>query len=211
MKYIYTITLLLMFISIGCVDIDQDEDYDKSELLKILDEDDAAGIDGFDDGGLLDLDYDMGLELIGSGRTLGDTLAYGEGYRIRFGRQITDRERTVDFTIDGDTAIGVVHHLSPRAPDHFIHAVQPTDGHRAFAGIVSNHGFATEHFYRSASALAHGCSPRDAGPFGHRISAGKSARAGSCRIVTDDVEGSVPGQRLCRADDWYWAAGVAGE
>ena len=111
MKYIYTITLLLMFISIGCVDIDQDEDYDKSELLKILDEDDAAGIDGFDDGGLLDLDYDMGLELIGSGRTFGDTLAYGEGYRIRFGRQITDRERTVDFTIDGDTAIGVVNYM----------------------------------------------------------------------------------------------------
>ena len=111
MKYIYTITLLLMFISIGCVDIDKDEDYDKSELLKILDEDDAAGIDGFDDGGLLDLDYDMGLELIGSGRTLGDTLAYGEGYRIRFGRQITDRERTVDFTIDGDTAIGVVNYM----------------------------------------------------------------------------------------------------
>ena len=111
MKYIYTITLLLMFISIGCVDIDQDEDYDKSELLKILDEDDATGIDGFDDGGLLDLDYDMGLELIGSGRTLGDTLAYGEGYRIRFGRQITDRERTVDFTIDGDTAIGVVNYM----------------------------------------------------------------------------------------------------
>ena len=111
MKYIYTITLLLMFISIGCVDIDQDEDYDKSELLKILDEDDAAGIDGFDDGGLLDLDYDMGLELIGSGRTHGDTLAYGEGYRIRFGRQITDRERTVDFTIDGDTAIGVVNYM----------------------------------------------------------------------------------------------------
>ena len=111
MKYIYTITLLLMFISIGCVDIDQDEDYDKSELLRILDEDDAAGIDGFDDGGLLDLDYDMGLELVGSGRTLGDTLAYGEGYRIRFGRQITDRERTVDFTIDGDTAIGVVNYM----------------------------------------------------------------------------------------------------
>lgn len=111
MKYIYTITLLLMFISIGCVDIDQDEDYDKSELLRILDEDDAAGIDGFDDGGLLDLDYDMGLELIGSGRILGDTLAYGEGYRIRFGRQITDRERTVDFTIDGDTAIGVVNYM----------------------------------------------------------------------------------------------------
>ena len=111
MKNIYTITSILIFLSVGCVDIDQNEDNDKSELLRILNEDDAAGIDGFDDGGLLDLDFDMGLELSSLGRTLGDTLAYGEGYRIRFGRQITDRERTVDFTIDGDTAIGVVNYM----------------------------------------------------------------------------------------------------
>ena len=75
MKNIYTITSILIFLSVGCVDIDQNEDNDKSELLRILNEDDAAGIAGFDDGGLLDLDFDMGLELSSLGRTLGDTLA----------------------------------------------------------------------------------------------------------------------------------------
>ena len=76
----------------------------------LLDEDDAAGLDGFGDGGLMDMDYDSGLEYEGLSRTLGDTLGYGEGYRIRFGRRITDRERTVDFTVDGDTAIGAVNY-----------------------------------------------------------------------------------------------------
>ena len=109
MKHIYTSLILLITLFIGCADVEQNnEEFDRSELLRILDEDEAAGMDGFDDGGLMDLDYDTGLEVFGLGRTTGDTLSYGEGYRIRFGRQITSRERTVDFTIDGDTAIGVV-------------------------------------------------------------------------------------------------------
>ena len=110
MKYIYQISLSFFVLSIACVDTDQDEHYDESELLMLLDEDDAAGLDGFGDGGLMDMDYDSGLEYGGLPRILGDTLGYGEGYRIRFGRQITDRERTVDFTVDGDTAIGVVNY-----------------------------------------------------------------------------------------------------
>ena len=110
MKYIYQISLSFFVLSIACVDTDQDEHYDESELLMLLDEDDAAGLDGFGDGGLMDMDYDSGLEYEGLSRILGDTLGYGEGYRIRFGRQITDRERTVDFTVDGDTAIGVVNY-----------------------------------------------------------------------------------------------------
>jgi len=112
MKILYNIILLAFILFIGCADVEQNnEEYDKNELLRILDEDDALGMDGFDDGGLIDLDYDTGLEVFGLGRTLGDTLSYGEGYRIRFGRQITNRERTVEFTIDGDTAIGVVSYL----------------------------------------------------------------------------------------------------
>ena len=112
MKVLYKVILLAFALFIGCADVEQNnEEYDRNELLRILDEDDAVGMDGFDDGGLIDVDYDTGLEVFGLGRTLGDTLSYGEGYRIRFGRQITSRERTVDFTIDGDTAIGVVSYL----------------------------------------------------------------------------------------------------
>ena len=112
MKILYNVNLLVFALFIGCADVEQNnEEYDRDELLRILDEDDAVGMDGFDDGGLIDVDYDTGLEVFGLGRTHGDTLSYGEGYRIRFGRQITSRERTVDFTIDGDTAIGVVSYL----------------------------------------------------------------------------------------------------
>ena len=112
MKHIYTSLTLLITLFIGCADVEQNsEKIDISELLRILDEDEAAGMDGFDDGGLMDLEYETGLEGFGLGRTTGDTLSYGEGYRIRFGRQITSRERIVDFNIDGDTAIGVVSYL----------------------------------------------------------------------------------------------------
>ena len=112
MKIFNNIILLAFALVIGCADVGQtDGEFNTSELLRILNEDDAAGMDGFDDGGLIDLDYERGLEVFGLGRITGDTLSYGEGYRIRFGRQITSRERTVDFTIDGDTAIGVVSYL----------------------------------------------------------------------------------------------------
>ena len=112
MKIFNNIILLAFALVIGCADVGQnDEEFNTSELLRILNEDDAAGMDGFDDGGLIDLDYERGLEVFGLGRITGDTLSYGEGYRIRFGRQIMNRERTVDFSIDGDTAIGVVSYL----------------------------------------------------------------------------------------------------
>ena len=113
MRITLNIILLVFTLFIGCADVEQNnnDEYDKAELLRVLDEDDALGLNGFDDGGLIDLDYDTGLELFGLSRTAGDTLKYGEGYRIRFGRQITDRDRTVDFNIDGDTAVGVVSYL----------------------------------------------------------------------------------------------------
>ena len=78
MKYIYQISLFLLILSIACVDTDQDEHYDESELLMLLDEDEAAGLDGFGDGGLMDMDYDSGLEYEGLPRILGDTLGYGD-------------------------------------------------------------------------------------------------------------------------------------
>ena len=43
-----------------------------------------------------------------SGRFLSDTLSFGEGYRVRFGRRIITRDRTVDFVTGPDTSIGSV-------------------------------------------------------------------------------------------------------
>jgi hypothetical protein len=76
----------------------------------VVDEDAAAGVGGFDSGGDMDLDYDIGLETEGVARTSSDTLSFGEGYMIRFGRQLISRERTVEFETGEDTAIAMVTH-----------------------------------------------------------------------------------------------------
>jgi hypothetical protein len=102
---------ILLFIGLvfnGCVNLKNDSENDKSELMRLLDEDTAVGIDGYDDEGIVDMEFDNGLESIGMQRVTEDTLRYGEGYRIRFGRQIISRERSVEFNVDADTAIGLI-------------------------------------------------------------------------------------------------------
>jgi len=106
-KLFFIITSITLFMFIGCAD--DSSDSTESLLIALLDDDDVAGVDGFEtDGNDAELDHEFGLETDGVGRIMTDTLAFGEGYRIRFGRQITDRNRTVEFDINGDTAIGLV-------------------------------------------------------------------------------------------------------
>ena len=110
MKKTATLIFLFIFIINGCVDSSSGLDEIESRLLEILDKDAAAGLDGFDSGGDMDLDYSMGLETDGIARTISDTLSFGEGYRIRFGRQLISRERTVEFETGEDTSIAMVNH-----------------------------------------------------------------------------------------------------
>ena len=109
MKKLITITSLSIFVMNGCVDSSSVDDTE-SILLALLDEDEAVGVDGFDSDGDMDLDHDVGLETEGVARTFSDTLSFGDGYRVRFGRQLIDRERTVEFETGEDTAIGLVTH-----------------------------------------------------------------------------------------------------
>ena len=109
MKKLITITSLSIFVINGCVDSSSVDDTE-SILLALLNEDEAVGVDGFDSDGDMDLDHDVGLETEGVARTFSDTLSFGDGYRIRFGRQLIDRERTVEFETGEDTAIGLVTH-----------------------------------------------------------------------------------------------------
>ena len=110
MKKIIIIISYSIFIMNGCVDNSSMMEDTESILMALLTEDEAVGVDGFDSGGDMDLDHDVGLETEGSARTLSDTLSFGEGYRIRFGRQLVDRERTVEFETGEDTAIGLITH-----------------------------------------------------------------------------------------------------
>ena len=109
MKKLITITSLSIFVINGCVDSSSVDDTE-SILLALLNEDEAVGVDGFDSDGDMDLDHDVGLETEGVARTFSDTLSFGDGYRVRFGRQLIDRERTVEFETGEDTAIGLVTH-----------------------------------------------------------------------------------------------------
>ena len=109
MKKLITITSLSIFVVNGCVDSSSVDDTE-SILLALLNEDEAVGVDGFDSDGDMDLDHDVGLETEGVARTFSDTLSFGDGYRVRFGRQLIDRERTVEFETGEDTAIGLVTH-----------------------------------------------------------------------------------------------------
>ena len=109
MKKLIIITSLSIFVMNGCMDSSSIDDTE-SILLALLNEDEAVGVDGFDSDGEMDLDHDVGLETEGVARTFSDTLSFGEGYRVRFGRQLIDRERTVEFETGEDTAIGLVTH-----------------------------------------------------------------------------------------------------
>ena len=108
---------------IGCAD--NSSDNTESLLIALLDADDVAGVDGFETDGDAELDHEFGLETDGAGRTVTDTLAFGEGYRIRYGRQITDRNRTVEFDVNGDTAFGLVTYVI--TGEFFVKAFDTTD------------------------------------------------------------------------------------
>ncbi len=111
MKKMIIIASFSIFIMNGCVDSPSDGYDTESILLELLDGDEAVGVDGFDSGGDMNLDYNIGLEAEGVARIFSDTISFGEGYRIRFGRQLINRERTVEFETEEDTAIGVVTHM----------------------------------------------------------------------------------------------------
>ena len=107
MKKLITLTSLSIFVINGCVDSSSVDDTE-SILLALLNEDEAVGVDGFDSDGDMDLDHEFGLETEGLARIFNDTLSFGEGYRIRFGRTISNRERNIEFEVGQDTAVGLV-------------------------------------------------------------------------------------------------------
>ena len=80
----------------------------ETRLISLLDSDDISGVDGFDTNGDAELDFETGLETQNAYKILSDTLVHEDGYKIRFGRQITDKNRTVEFEIGIDTAVGLV-------------------------------------------------------------------------------------------------------
>lgn len=103
MKKITLILIIISMIWVGCGDsVNQNNDI--SELLKLIDEDVMLKFDLLDEGGAMDEEYTDGLDLDGGYKTMADTLWPNSDYRLRFGRQILNRERDVSFDVQGDTA-----------------------------------------------------------------------------------------------------------
>ena len=141
-----SIFLVLLF---SCTSNDHnvsDDSAIESVLLSLIDDDGALGMDGFGSNGEMDLEHEIGLESeSGLGKILSDTLSHDQGYKIRFGRRLFDKERSVDFEIGIDTAIGSV---SYNIVGEFIVRVLDTTS----LELVDSLGFSKEfssNFYRN--------------------------------------------------------------
>ncbi len=110
-KLLILFACLGLLLMISCEDTDQDitEGDIEQYLMALINGDETLGLDGLDDGGAIDGEYEDGLEQEGLFKVLGDTLDPGSDLRIRFGRRITNVDRDVVFTdLENDTAIGVI-------------------------------------------------------------------------------------------------------
>ncbi|NOZ74079.1 MAG: hypothetical protein GXO90_01695 [FCB group bacterium] len=86
------------------------QDAIESELMKLIQDDETLQLDGLDDNGVTDPDYESGLDTDGLARILGDTLwPNTDQYRLRFGRRITNRTLNVDFDIQESEGLAYAH------------------------------------------------------------------------------------------------------
>ena len=112
MKLIIKLNAIILAMLVSCTNNDLNVSNDlniESVLRSLVDNDRALGMDGFGSNGDMDLDHEVGLESeFGLGKLLSDTLLYGQDYKIRFGRRIFNKERSIDFEVGVDTAIGNV-------------------------------------------------------------------------------------------------------
>jgi hypothetical protein len=121
MRYLFLLSLTLGLILTGCEDQQTDLSDIEAELRQLIQDDEALRIDGLNDNGAVEVEYDEGLELDGGlAKILADTLWPGtDAYRIRFGRQITGMETAVDFDIDQENGVAIAN-LSRTLTGNFI-------------------------------------------------------------------------------------------
>jgi len=109
MKKFTPIILMMSILWVGCENNAKKTD-DSSELMRLLDQEVMLKLDALDEGAL-DEEYTDGLTIEGGFRIMSDTLQPHSGYRLRFGRQITDYQRDVSFDIQEDTAYADINQI----------------------------------------------------------------------------------------------------
>lgn len=93
----------------SCAETQNQKDDDISQLMRLMEDDVVLNIDVLDTEGAMDEEYSDGLDVDGGMKVMADTLWPNSGYRLRFGRHITDRERTFTFDVQDDTAYADMH------------------------------------------------------------------------------------------------------
>jgi len=88
----------------SCADVKDQENDDISQLMKLIENDIVLSLDVLDTEGAFDEEYSDGLDTDGGLKVLADTLWPNAGYRLRFGRHVTDWGRTITFDVQDDTA-----------------------------------------------------------------------------------------------------------
>lgn len=102
-KYIPILTIVSM-IWLSCADVKDQANDDIAQLMKLIENDIVLSLDVLDTDGAVNEDYSDGLDIGGGLKVMADTLWPNSDYRLRFGREVTDRERTITFDVQDDTA-----------------------------------------------------------------------------------------------------------
>ena len=107
-KKIIPILTVICLIIIGCENQEDSYADRESELLSLLDDDDALGLEGLDDGDAVDDEYTAdSLESAGKinlGKVM-EVFHPDDGYIFKFGRKITSKTKTITYTHGDDFSI----------------------------------------------------------------------------------------------------------
>lgn len=109
MKKNIPIFTILGIIWMSCADIKDEQSNDISQLISLIEDDIVLSLDVLDLEGAEDEEYSDGLDTDGGMKVMADTLWPNADYRLRFGRHVTDRSRSITFDVQDDTAFADLH------------------------------------------------------------------------------------------------------
>ena len=98
------ILIILSLFWMSCADLKEDHSDDISYMTTLIENDVALNLDVLDNEGAVDEEYTTGIYMDGGLKLMADTLYPSDSYRLRFGRQIADRSRSMSFDVQEDTA-----------------------------------------------------------------------------------------------------------
>ncbi len=104
MKRFTPILTITAFIWMSCADNQEEQIDEISYMTTLIENDIVLSLDVLDNEGAEDEEYTTGIDMDGGLKIMADTLYPNDSYRLRFGRHVTDRSRSISFDVQEDTA-----------------------------------------------------------------------------------------------------------